>query len=56
MTADELLKKYPNKSDCDKVIASMTRAEMKEVIDSMGTAQGKSAAKKDWERLTGNKY
>ena len=56
MTLQELLEKYPNKEDSDRAIAQMTRAEMKEIIDSMGTPQGKAMAKQEWERLTGNKY
>lgn len=56
MTLDELIKKYPNKKDSDVAIAKMSRAEAKELIDSMGTPQGKSKAKKEWERLSGKKY
>lgn len=56
MTIDELIKKYPRKEDSDKAISQMSREEMKQIIDSMGTPQGKSAAKKEWERLTGKKF
>jgi len=56
MTLDELIKKYPNKKDSDAAMAKMSRAEAKELIDSMSTPQGKSRAKKEWERLSGKKY
>jgi hypothetical protein len=37
-------------------LSKMTRSEMKEVVDSCGTSQGKSAMKNLWEKLTGKKY
>ena len=56
MTLEELIKKYPRKEDSDKAISQMSREEIKQIIDSMGTPQGKSRAKKEWERLSGKKY
>ena len=39
-----------------ETIEKMSKAEIKEVIDSCGTIQGKIAIKRNWENLTGKKY
>lgn len=57
MTIWDLQKKYAsNKNGIAKEIASMSHAQIKEVIDSCGTPQGKEAMRKQWEKLTGKKY
>lgn len=42
--------------ESNKTLAKMSLSEVKTVIDSCGTPQGKSAVKKQWEKLTGKKY
>lgn len=37
-------------------LSKMTKNDIKQVIDSCGTPQGKSAIKRSWEKLTGNRY
>lgn len=54
MTIFELQKK--SDAEITKILSSMSHDEIKEVIDSCGTPQGKSAMKKSWEKLTGKKY
>ena len=57
MTIWDLQKKYADspKGMADEV-AKMSREQIKSVIDSCGTPQGKKAMKEQWERLTGKKY
>ena len=56
MTIWELQEKYPKLEDSNKVLASMSLSEVKTLINSCGTPQGKLAIKKQWEKLTGKKY
>lgn len=57
MTVFDLQKKYAdNPKGLSAEISKMSRAEIKQVIDSCGTPQGKSAMQKSWEKLTGKKY
>lgn len=57
MTMRELQEKYKtNEAGLSKEIASMSHAQIKEVIDSCGVPQGKTAMKNLWEKLTGKKY
>ena len=52
----DLQERYPKHEDREKVIAKMSLEEVKELISSCGTPQGKTAIKKQWERLTGERY
>jgi len=54
MTIFDLQKK--SDKEMTAIISSMSHDEIKEVIDSCGTPQGKNAMKKSWEKLTGKKY
>lgn len=57
MTLFDLQEKYKNNAKgLSNEIASMSRSQMKEIIDSCGTPQGKVAMKRQWEKLTGDKY
>lgn len=57
MTVFDLQQKYANNSKgLSDEIAKMSHAEIKAVIDSCGTPQGKQAMKHLWEKRTGNKY
>ena len=38
------------------LVSKMSKAEVKAVIDSCGTAQGKAYIKRLWQKLTGEKY
>lgn len=38
------------------LVSKMSKAEVKTVIDSCGTAQGKAYIKRLWQNLTGEKY
>ena len=57
MTVFDLQKKYANNpKGLSSEIAKMSHEQVKEIIDSCGTPQGKAAFKKQWERLTGKKF
>ena len=57
MTILELQQKYPGKEECAKFISTLSRKEMKEIIDSCeGVAQAQIALCQWWEQLTGKKY
>lgn len=38
------------------LVSKMSKSEIKTVIDSCGTPQGKASMKRMWENLTGQKY